>query len=64
MIYSVAVIERATREMKKAASWLARERSAEQAMRWYQGKRRAIAGLAQSPKTCAPRKTRRSRSDH
>lgn len=41
--------ERAARDIEDSADWWARERSAEQAHRWYQGIRAAIDGLARSP---------------
>lgn len=52
MSYSVVTTERAAREIEDAAAWWAREHSVEQAERWYQGIRAAIAGLAKSPERC------------
>ena len=49
MNYTVIMTERAARDIEDAADWWARERSAEQASRWYQGIRAAIDGLARSP---------------
>ena len=49
MTYTVVATERAAREIEEAAAWWARERSVEQAERWYQGIRAAISGLAASP---------------
>jgi plasmid stabilization system protein ParE len=49
MTYAVVTTERAAGEIEEAAAWWARERSVEQADRWYQGIRAAIAGLAASP---------------
>jgi plasmid stabilization system protein ParE len=49
----VVTTERAAREIEDAAGWWARERSVEQAERWYQGIRAAIAGLANSPERWA-----------
>jgi plasmid stabilization system protein ParE len=49
MTYAVVITEQAAREMEDAAEWWARERSAEQAERWYSGIRQAISGLAEQP---------------
>jgi plasmid stabilization system protein ParE len=49
MIYRVVTSERAAWEIEEQAAWWAKERSVEQADRWYQGIRAAIAGLATSP---------------
>jgi plasmid stabilization system protein ParE len=53
MRYIVVTTERAAREIEDATAWWARERSVEQAERWYQGIRAAIAGLATSPERWA-----------
>lgn len=53
MRYIVVTSERAAREIEDATAWWARERSTEQAERWYQGIRGAIAGLATSPERWA-----------
>ncbi len=53
MTYTVVTTERAAREIEDAAAWWARERSIEQAERWYQDIRAAIARLADSPKRWA-----------
>ena len=42
---TVVVTERAAREIEDAAVWWAHEHSVDQADRWYQGIRAAIAGL-------------------
>ena len=52
MTYTVVISERTAQEIEGATAWWARERSAEQAVRWYQGIRGAIAGLATSPERC------------
>ena len=52
MKYSVAITERAAREIEETAAWWAGERSTEQAQRWYQGIHTAIAGLATLPERC------------
>jgi plasmid stabilization system protein ParE len=44
--YTVVITERAAREIESTVDWWARERSAEQAHRWYLGIRDAVAGLA------------------
>ncbi|MEX2139147.1 MAG: type II toxin-antitoxin system RelE/ParE family toxin [Pirellulales bacterium] len=49
MTYTVIATERAAREIEDAAAWWAENRSVEQAERWYQGIRAAIAALAVSP---------------
>lgn len=49
MTYAVVTTERAAREISDAAAWWAAERSVEQAIRWYDGIRQAIARLADSP---------------
>jgi plasmid stabilization system protein ParE len=49
MNYTVVMTERAARDIEDAADWWARERSAEQSQRWYQGIRTAIHGLAKAP---------------
>ena len=49
MRYTVVTTEQAARDIEDAAAWWARERSVEQAERWYQGIRNAIANLATSP---------------
>jgi len=49
MSHTVVVTERAAREIEDAAAWWSRERSTEQALRWYHGIREAIAGLTTSP---------------
>lgn len=53
MRHIVVITERAAREIEEAAAWWARERSVEQAQRWYQGIRATIAGLTNSPERCA-----------
>lgn len=53
MRYIVVTTERAAQEIENAAAWWARERSIEQADRWYQGIRLAIASLADSPERWA-----------
>jgi plasmid stabilization system protein ParE len=53
MSHIVVTTERAARDIEDIAAWWARERSAEQAWRWYQGIRQAIAGLATSPERYA-----------
>ncbi|HEY5315085.1 MAG TPA: type II toxin-antitoxin system RelE/ParE family toxin [Pirellulales bacterium] len=53
MSYTVVTTERAAREIEESATWWAQERSTEQAERWYQGIRGAIAGLATFPERCA-----------
>lgn len=49
MTYAVVTTERAAQEISDAAAWWAAERSVEQAIRWYDGIRQAIARLADSP---------------
>jgi plasmid stabilization system protein ParE len=49
MNYTVVTTERAAREIEDAAAWWTRERSLDQAQRWYEGIRTTIAGLATSP---------------
>jgi plasmid stabilization system protein ParE len=49
MTYTVITTERAAQEIEEAAGWWAENRSVEQAERWYQGIRAAIAGLASFP---------------
>lgn len=49
MTYTVVISERAAREIADAAAWWAGERSVDQAERWYDGIRQAIARLADSP---------------
>lgn len=49
MTYAVVVTEQAAREMEESAAWWARERSVEQAERWYAGIRAAISTLAERP---------------
>ncbi len=49
MTYTVVTTERAAREIEDTAAWWARERSVEQAERWYQGIRGAIAELETAP---------------
>lgn len=49
MSYAVVVTEQATNDLESSAAWWARERSAEQAERWYAEIRRAIAGLSEQP---------------
>lgn len=49
MSYVVVVTEQAAHEMEEAAAWWARERSVEQAERWYAGIRQAISTLNQRP---------------
>lgn len=51
MSYTVVTTEKAARDIADAAAWWARERSAEQAERWYQGIRAAISSLATSPES-------------
>ncbi|HVB82225.1 MAG TPA: type II toxin-antitoxin system RelE/ParE family toxin [Candidatus Binataceae bacterium] len=46
------ITERAAREICDATAWWARERSTDEAERWYQGIRGAIAGLATLPRRC------------
>jgi plasmid stabilization system protein ParE len=53
MSYTVVTTERAAREIEDAAAWWAHQHSVEQAERWYQGIRSAIADLADSPERCA-----------
>lgn len=52
MTYAVVVTEKAARELEASAQWWARERSVEQAQRWYAGIRAAIATLAEQPQRC------------
>lgn len=52
MTYTVVVTERAAADLEDAAAWWARERSAEQASRWYTKARRAIDSLANNPQRC------------
>lgn len=52
MMYTVVTTERAAREIEAATAWWAKERSVEQAQRWFQGIRAAIAGLSTSPERC------------
>jgi plasmid stabilization system protein ParE len=47
--YTVVTTERAARDIEDVAAWWASEGSVEQAERWYQGIRAAIADLATSP---------------
>lgn len=54
MTYAVVVTEQAAREIEESAEWWARERSIEQAERWYTGIRLAIATLAEQPERCPP----------
>lgn len=49
MTYAVALTEQAAREMEDSATWWARERSVEQAERWYAGIRDAIVKAAEQP---------------
>jgi plasmid stabilization system protein ParE len=49
MKYSVVVTEQAAWEIEEAAAWWARERSAEQAERWYEGIRDSIGRLDEEP---------------
>jgi plasmid stabilization system protein ParE len=53
MRYIVVITERAAQEIEDTAAWWAKERSAEQADRWYLGIRAAIASLADSPERWA-----------
>ncbi|MCE9604008.1 MAG: type II toxin-antitoxin system RelE/ParE family toxin [Planctomycetia bacterium] len=52
MTYTVVVTEQAAREMEDAATWWARERSVEQAERWYAGIRSAVSMLTEMPERC------------
>jgi len=52
MTYVVVITEQAAREMADTAEWWGRERSVEQAERWYAGIREAIATLAEQPDRC------------
>ncbi len=52
MSYIVVTTERAAREIEDAATWWAREHSAVQAERWYQGIRAVIAALDTTPQRC------------
>lgn len=45
----VIVTERAARDLEETTAWWARERSAEQAFRWYAAIRRRIESLANNP---------------
>ena len=53
MTFTVRITERAAREICDAAAWWARERSIDEAERWYQGIRGAIAGLGTLARRCA-----------
>lgn len=53
MKYAVVVTEPAAKAIEDTSVWWARERSAEQAARWYGGIREAIASLEQFPERCA-----------
>jgi plasmid stabilization system protein ParE len=52
MTYSVVTTQRAIREIEEAADWWARNRSKEQAQRWYLGIYGAIGELATSAERC------------
>jgi plasmid stabilization system protein ParE len=49
MAYVVIVTERAASDLKESVEWWSRERSREQAARWYAGIRQAIDSLANQP---------------
>jgi plasmid stabilization system protein ParE len=52
MIYQVIIAARASRAIQQHIDWWARERSANQARRWYKGIKKAIASLKKSPERC------------
>lgn len=52
MTYTVVVTERAAKELEETTAWWARERSTEQAFRWYSKIRAKIETLAQHPQRC------------
>lgn len=49
MTYKVILSERAAQEIEETAAWWARERSVEQAKKWYQGIRSMISALDDAP---------------
>lgn len=53
MKYQVTLTEPAASSSEETASWWATKRSAEQASRWYDGIRAAIASLGEFSERCA-----------
>lgn len=54
MKFRVILTEPAAAAIEESAVWWARERSVEQASRWYDGIRAAIASLDEHPERCPP----------
>jgi len=52
MTYSVAITDRAKDELDQACDWWAEHRSAEQALRWYNGLIAAMKSLGDNPQRC------------
>lgn len=52
MNFTVVVTERAAADLNDATAWWARERSSEQALRWYTEIRRSIESLSRHPQRC------------
>ena len=59
MTYRVVISEPAEQELEAAVRWWAKNRSQEQALRWYDGFLEAMRSLAQNPHRCP-----RAREDH
>ena len=51
MTYKVAITDRAFQELDSACKWWSENRSAEQALRWYNGFIRSIRSLADNPES-------------
>ena len=52
MTFGVIVTEQASQDVSRNVAWWGRERSQEQALRWYDGIRNAFDSLSQNPGRC------------
>jgi plasmid stabilization system protein ParE len=51
--YRVTILPRAKRQLLEQAGWWAKNRSAEQALRWLDGFELSLSALATNPERCA-----------